>query len=142
MLRESKYRGKRKDTGEWVVGKHIVLNGRHLITVNENDNPNYSCGLLSNRQVDALHTVEVIPETVGEWTGLKDKNNNKLQDSYEDDICTYADQSGRNQTGVIKWSNGFYLEAIGGDDEGNQDMRLNDCEFKIIGTIHDAEVGK
>lgn len=57
-MRKIKFRGKRKDTGEWVYGYFV---GNNLIY-----NPNVKEG--------AVCWFEVLPETVGQFTGLKDKN--------------------------------------------------------------------
>ena len=78
-----------------------------------------------------LSTVEVM-----QYTGLKDRNGTG-KEAYYCDICVYDDDSGTRQRGVIQWSQTqarFYLQAIGGDDEGNQDGDL-DRWFKIIGNV-------
>jgi len=74
-----------------------------------------------------------------QFTGLHDSEG---RESCHKDICLYADDSGTTQTGIIEWSDtraAFYIEAIGGDDEGNQDGDL-DRPFKVVGTIHDPEL--
>jgi len=71
-----------------------------------------------------------------QYTGLKDRNS---IEAYHKDICKYKDYAGNNQIGVIEWADlsaRFYIESVGGDDEGNQDGDL-DREFEIIGNIHE-----
>jgi hypothetical protein len=69
MENRFKFRGQRIDTKEWVYGFY------HESIVNMQTR----CFIIS-----LLKTVEVIPETVGEYTGLQDI---KDQQIYEGDIC-------------------------------------------------------
>jgi uncharacterized phage protein (TIGR01671 family) len=71
MDRTIKFRGKRTDNGQWVYGYYAVLQEKHYI-IYTNDKE--------------LFTVEVIPDTVGQFTGLRDTKTNK--EVYEDDILS------------------------------------------------------
>lgn len=59
-------RGKRVDNGEWVYGWYIKFKGEHFITNFGNRN-----GFIGGFE-------KVIPETVGQFTGRKDKKGIKI----------------------------------------------------------------
>ena len=71
-MREILFRGKRKNNGEWVYG--FVLNAEYTLI-----------GYYKNGHDFCI--VEVIPETVGQYTGLKDNKGNKI---FENDIVMDA----------------------------------------------------
>lgn len=87
-MREILFRGKSIDNGEWVYGdliqpQSIQYKGTKWISIT--DNANYG------------DKYPVIPETVGQYTGLKDKNGNRI---FEGDIFNLGDKNIRY---VVVW---------------------------------------
>jgi len=70
-----KYRGRRKDTGEWVKGyywKEPIVFPNNSIAWSH-----YIYAIDESVYPPNAHNYLVIPETVGEYTGLKDKKKDK-----------------------------------------------------------------
>ena len=69
MMREILFRGKRVDDGAWVYGSYVEQYGAREIYLP--DGVDRECGF------DHYH---IFPESVGQYTGLTDKNGTKIFD--------------------------------------------------------------
>jgi len=94
-MREIKFRGKRIDNGKWIYGSLII-----------EEDPIADALKYFIKPFNFLRGKLVAPETVGQYTGHKDKNNKEI---YESDIVRYSDR----YTAVVVWKDtGFGLEFI------------------------------
>ena len=113
MMREILFRGKREDNGEFIISDSIMQI--------ERQNPRlwakFDCW------------VKVIQETVGQFTGLCDKNGKKI---FEGDIV----ESPNGTQGFIEWQNAecAFLVNIGDDWQ-----TMDDCTYEVISNVYDNE---
>lgn len=74
--REYKFRGRRKDNGEWAIGYAFKAGKQSFIIPEDAEiNSGQLCGYECEPPLDyLLDFIEVDPATVGEYIGLYDKN--------------------------------------------------------------------
>lgn len=133
-MREIKFRGKRTDNGEWIYGDLMQ---------------NVDCVKIREQEKDVKHiakSFEIDPETIGQFTGLKDKNGTMI---WEGDIVAWnsgeMDIDGKyfdDELFLVKFSSltfGFvknygtkYSEYSEETFEGETGINL-----KVIGNIQD-----
>ena len=138
-MREILFRGKRTKNGEWVYGYYYRddENGKTYIITWE---PNTGTTWAGSLEIENF--VEVIPETVGQFTGLTDKNGKRI---FEGDILRHHNNfldSEVVEKGVVFWDEkycGWRRTSNGGFHNGIVDAyRLSpDCVYGVIGNIHD-----
>lgn len=124
-MREIHFRGICKDSKRWAYGYYV-----HFEDFSQGINYHGICSGYYNTHF------EVIPETVGQYTGLKDKNN---VDVFEGDIVV-CNQSGSYGISVIIYDNSaFYVMPLNGNilERTLWDYWYNDWDIEVIGNIHD-----
>lgn len=138
-MKEILFRGKRKDNGEWTEGYFFKSWNRVF--------------LLWGMTGDSPNMVEVIPETVGQFTGLVDKNGTNI---FEGDIVRYGKgiyewnkKYWKFEIGIIEFKDGAFIindiYSIDGYNELSCLYHEINCSdkydsgtlFEIIGNIHD-----
>lgn len=163
MDREILFRGKQTDDGEWAYGYYFFDNFQDKAFITFGNNcfkiGNYCMSLdreCPNKRI--LSAFEVIPKTVGQYTGLTDKNGKKI---FEGDILKCHDNPKDlvkvvfGEFGVVDTDTecpvdtviGWHYEVIPTDELSTVEpfclsMPLTNsyikyCHMEVIGNIHD-----
>lgn len=138
MDREISFRGKRLDNGEWVCG--------NLIQMDEGGSQSfifpfykYASSLACN-QIVSMFMVAVDPTTVGQYTGLCDKNG--VTKIFEGDIIS---TDIKRPYLIVEFRDGCFMFNCNDGGEDYYDIMLPICKEahteyeygEVIGNIHD-----
>lgn len=147
-MRKIEFRGKPTENNtsyieeEFVYGSLVIDSGKYYIVLSVNDN--------IKRDDYEVYMIEVIPETIGQYTGLKDKNGKKV---YEGDIIEFSYDifTGNFDTkvgkGIVEFIFGaFYIKPYEIEGEKIKDIEneewfllysVNEDDLEVIGNIYD-----
>lgn len=129
-MREILFRGKRTDNGEWVYG--VPTKDKHEQTVIVESL--FECDEYKCRGADCWYVAD---ETVGQFTGLTDKNGKKI---FEGDILQF-DYIGKNLgvegKAVVVFDNGKFGVLWGWHKEFVCLDGFSNTTKEVIGNIHD-----
>lgn len=115
MKREILFRGK-SPKGHWIYGM-----------------PSYDLKYIFNdSNYDSYDQFEIIPETVGQFTGLTDKNGVKI---FEGDIIAGDGEDMPNR--IVEWSNDYLGYFVGLGQDTCQDPLYDVVLPEVIGNLHD-----
>lgn len=150
-MREILFKAKRADTGEWVEGYYIYHINRTICPIGDSIKPEDEQHVIMqdgfsdwNMPRDTVH-FDIIPETLCQYTGLKDKNGKRI---WENDIVLLREEiQDYEWKAAVKFGNpnreynwGWQLVPVG-ECEMNKDillwidMDIANCE--VIGNIFD-----
>lgn len=146
-MRKIIFRAKRIDNGEWIFGVPVEQNG-DVVLVGDLDSYRMVYDLWEN-------AAYVLPETVGQYIGLTDKNGKKI---FEGDIIK-SDNGRVSAISVVKYGEfepklfydlwQFHLlkrpkvkmcGLFAKDIESNEEMLVSNCSklIEVIGNVYDT----
>lgn len=118
MMREILFRGKQKYIGKWVYGSFFSPNAI----------------MKRGKEFGADKTYTILPETVGQFTGLTDKNDKKI---FEGDIIKVSDETGGASIYKVVFINGIFGVVVKNGGYACTLVPLSKECIEVIGNVHD-----
>lgn len=144
-MRDIKFRGKSLLNNAWIVGYLIIDNISDKYYILPNGNSCNESDKMGEEGLLHIFTFEVDKETIGQYTGLKDKNGKEI---YEGDIVKvklYKGEEEKYFIGKVEYfGSNFIVDADNNSEYHIYDLdgfgidyryKLEDCE--VIGNIYD-----
>ena len=143
-MREILFRGKRIDTGEWIKGS--AINTQYDV---KGDKHTYIGIFVISERYPLMKTIEwyeVIPETVGQYTGLTNRNGKEIfegdivKEEYEVFVSARAKEK-RVKIGYVEYESnslccGYYAYFWNDKEKWRGNFAIH-CGCETIGNIHD-----
>ena len=147
-MRDILFRGKRKDNGEWIEG-YYAIQSNHACFAHELKHQHFIFkDVCLDFNLGGLQNFEVIPETVGQYTGLTDKNGKKIFEGdmikpFDDVIDKMVVEFCHGQFLLCLYGERGYMAEYGWEESGNygcfeaEPLSSYGIEIEVIGNIHD-----
>ena len=133
-MREILFRGKQEE-GRWVEGAYFKHDTVKVCF--SSDDPKTRHLIIQDGFCDwgfepPIHCVDVDPNTVGQFTGLTDKNGKKI---FEGDVLLVSD----TDTAIVEYDEtaAMFMAVFGYTDSDYTSLCNQYPDIKIIGNIHD-----
>ena len=132
-MREIKFRGKRIDSDEWIEGIPIKTHIGTFIAFEEN--PHY-CNQYGYMEIDEICIVD--PESVGQYTGLTDKNGTEICEGdivkglffYFDGVLVVSKVIFKDGSFGLEWSRGNVKEFY-------PFTSICNVSYEVLGNVYD-----